>query len=131
MGRRLRKIRPLTLVVVERRCDAAVTAAPYLLPSSQSAMKHSAPDAEVSPERPSKRSKANPEPVSPTSSSPISGSTHFADVSREFLEKSDMECTLFTEEELPGADIIYIPEFVDEETANNWYAEVEKLDTCA
>ncbi|KAF8340572.1 uncharacterized protein EI90DRAFT_2966451 [Cantharellus anzutake] len=57
------------------------------------------------------------------------GSNKFEQVSRDFLIGSGKNWRLFTEEELPGAEVFYLPDFIDVATAMTWRAELDKLDT--
>jgi hypothetical protein len=54
----------------------------------------------------------------------------FRQVSRDFLLKSRAEWKIFNEE-LPGADVYYLPNLIDEETSARWKLELEQLETCS
>lgn len=69
-----------------------------------------------------------------TSSNSMTKSTSeestFHDVDSEILGKSPSKWKVFTEKELPGGEVFYLADFLDERTANEWFQELEALETC-
>ncbi|KAF8312508.1 hypothetical protein DL93DRAFT_2206397 [Clavulina sp. PMI_390] len=53
----------------------------------------------------------------------------FLDADKDFLAKSDLPWRIFSDEDLPGAEVYYLPNFLEKDYANELLAEFEKLDT--
>lgn len=95
--------------------------------------------ATLSPSAPSKRTKKSQ--IIPTARqddairAPLSKilltkNDQFVDVDRKFLLNSSRPWKILSDE-LPGADVFYLPNFLDRATANNLLVELDKLETCA
>ena len=98
-------------------------------------MKRKASSGLDSPLPHSKRSRSSREP---TKSSGSSASLAAQDppcicrqVSKEFLSKSRMDWKIFGGEELPGAEVYYLPNMIDKDTSARWKLELEQLQTCS
>lgn len=54
---------------------------------------------------------------------------HFDSVDADRLRESSLPWEILSDN-LPGAEVFYLPNFLSEETADKIYAEVKELDTC-
>src|SRR5258708_7336035 len=54
----------------------------------------------------------------------------FEQVSEDYLLRTGRNWKIFTNEEMPGAHVFYLPGFIDEATANMWKEELDNLEAC-
>lgn len=94
-----------------------------------SVMKRSATSPEPTPSKRAKKSTLRS--VKTNDVEPESTRHRFLDVSPEYLTNSSREWKIFSDDELPGAQVFYLAEFLDEATANELLGELEQLETCA
>lgn len=92
-------------------------------------MKRSAASSDPSPSKRAKKSTSRS--VKTNDVELKSRRNSFLDVSPEHITKSSREWKIFSDDELPGAEVFYLADFLDEATANELLGELEQLETCA
>lgn len=79
-----------------------------------------AADTDTLPSPSKKKAKTSTEPAA---------RSQFRDVDREHVVSSGRAWRTF-DDELPGGNVLYLPDFLNSETANELLKELEGLDTC-